>query len=108
MKFYIDKAFITSVTIREVYYSRQRDGESSEDFLIRKLTEGDQSMGWIRSEDHPEFASLRNGLERQGYIKTQRSWWNGDYVLKPFYLNDKKFKKGEQFCCAGALKYDFE
>ena len=36
--------------------------------------------------------------------KTERSWWNGDRVLKGFRLNEFCFKKGDKFACAGAMK----
>lgn len=58
--------------------------------------------GWISSEDHPAFTSLRNRLEKDGYIKTERSWSNGDRVTKPFYMNNMYFEIGEQFSCAPA------
>lgn len=66
------------------------------------------SMGSIYSEDHPAFTELRNRLEKEGYIKTERNWSNGDRVTKPFYLNNMYFDIGEQFSCAPALgvKYD--
>ena len=53
--------------------------------------------------DHPEFTKLRNKLEKQGYIKIEHGWVNGDRVLKPFSLNGFKFKKHHQFSCAEAL-----
>ena len=66
--------------------------------------------GWIYSEDHPAFTELRNRLEKEGYIKTERSWSNGDRVTKPFYLNNMYFEVGDQFSCAPALgvSYDIE
>jgi hypothetical protein len=54
--------------------------------------------------DHPEFTSLRDKLEELGYIKTERTYWNGDYVLKPFKLNDMPFKKDDKFPCASAMQ----
>ncbi len=53
--------------------------------------------------DHPNFTKLRDKLEQEGYIQTERTWWNGDRVLKPFILNNMLFKKGDQFPCATAL-----
>jgi hypothetical protein len=44
----------------------------------------------IGNEDHPEFAKLREKLGSEGYISIERGWWNGDRVLKPFYLNGNK------------------
>jgi len=67
--------------------------------------EGDVITGTsIGSEDHPEFAKLREKLGSEGYISIERSWWNGDRVLKPFYLNTIKFKKGDKFLSASALR----
>lgn len=63
------------------------------------------SMGFI---DHPEFTKLRDKLEAEGYIQTERTYWNGDRVLKPFMLNGNKFDKGEKFCCASALDIKFK
>ena len=57
--------------------------------------------------DHPEFTELRDRLEKDGYIQTERSWWNGDKVTHPFTLNGMKFKTGEQFPCACALAVKF-
>jgi hypothetical protein len=108
MKFYIDIAYVTDVTIRKTYSIHQLDDETSEDFLIRKLRSDCSPMISISSKDHPEFTILRNKLEDLGYIKTERGYWNGDRVLKQFYLNDVKFKKGSQFSCAAALKYTLE
>jgi hypothetical protein len=56
------------------------------------------------SADHPEFAKLRNRLEKDGYIRAERNWVNGDVVLKGFRLNGMTFSKGEQFPCAAALQ----
>jgi hypothetical protein len=108
MKFYIDMAYVTDATIGNTYFICQRDDETSEDFLVRKLSSDCSPIISTRTEDHPEFTILRNKLEELGYIKTERSYWNGDCVLKQFYLNDVKFKKGSQFSCAAALKYTLE
>ena len=53
--------------------------------------------------DHPEFTKMRNRLEKQGYIRIERGWINGDRVVKPFSLNGFKFKKHDKFLCASAL-----
>lgn len=108
MKFYIDIAYVTDVTISKTYPIQQRDDETSEDFLIRKLRSDCSPITSTKTEDHPEFTILRNKLEELGYIKTERNYWNGDCVLKQFYLNDVKFRKGNQFSCAAALKYTLE
>jgi hypothetical protein len=62
----------------------------------------------IGNEDHPEFTKLREKLGSEGYISIERGWWNGDRVLKPFYLNGKKFDKGEKFCSASAMGLKFK
>jgi hypothetical protein len=33
----------------------------------------------------------------------ETGWWNGDRVIKPFYLNDYYFDEGDKFMCASAL-----
>jgi hypothetical protein len=54
--------------------------------------------------DHPAFAELRNNLESSGYVETRRNYSNGDFVIKPFYLNGKYFDEYDQFPCAAAMK----
>jgi len=54
--------------------------------------------------DHPAFTRLRDRLENEGYIKTERNGSNGDRVLKRFKLNDHWFEEGEQFPCASAMR----
>lgn len=69
-----------------------------------ELFDGTMMLGTgISHIDHPKFTELRDKLEREGYIKTQRSWWNGDSVLKKFILNGMPFKVGDKFPCASAL-----
>ena len=108
MKFEIDESFLTSVTIRKEWNMYVGKKKLTPDELI-KILKGEGVCSSISSEDHPEFAKLREQLGAEGYIEIQRRWWNGDHVLKPFTLNGKKFKKGEQFPsgCAmpGHLKY---
>lgn len=58
--------------------------------------------------DHPAFRELRDHLEHRGFIKTERTWHNGDRVLKPFYLNDRLFEVDEKFCCAAAMGIQFK
>lgn len=72
--------------------------------LIKVLKDEDKCRS-ISSIDHPEFTNLREQLGRDGFIRIERGWWNGDRVLKPFLLNNVKFKKGEQFSCAAAMKF---
>ncbi|MFY0656278.1 MAG: hypothetical protein JXR12_05955 [Neptunomonas phycophila] len=62
-----------------------------------------EKYGTLSHSDHPAFAHLRDHLENNGYIATERSWSNGDTVLKSFYLNNYLFMPGEQFSCATAM-----
>lgn len=73
-----------------------------------KILRGKDRCSSTWSEDHPEFAKLRNLLEEQGFIHTSRNSWNGDYVQKPFTLNGHEFKKGEKFPCGSAMGISFE
>lgn len=57
--------------------------------------------------DHPAFTSLRNQLEKRGYIKAEHSWSNGDRVTNAFYLNNYLFEPEEQFPCASAMGNKF-
>ena len=60
------------------------------------------------STNHPMFESTRNWLERSGYIETQRSWVNGDRVIKPFYFNNVLMEVGATFYSAGAWSTKFK
>lgn len=107
-KFYIDINYVTSIVDRQVYYTRQKEDEADEDFLIRKLQNPGPTIISTGTLDHPEFTKLRDKLEKLGFISTQRNSWNGDRVLKMFYLNDVKFSKGYKFPCAAAMKWTLE
>ena len=89
-KFVLKREYISDVTDTKHMTLNMYDGS----------TISGMSHGTI---DHPEFTKLRDMLQQQGYISTERSWINGDKVLKPFSLNTLKFKIGEQFPCAAAL-----
>jgi hypothetical protein len=102
--FTIDTAYLTSVTVRNEHKPKF---ENTEDGLIEALKYTNNCYS-ISSVDHPEFAKLREQLGAEGYIYIERNWWNGDYVIKPFTLNGKQFKKGNQFCCACAIQYTLE
>ena len=101
-KFNIDEQYITDVTVRTEYDFIKDRSNITHDELIKILKGWDKSVS-ISSKDHDEFTKLRNQLEQEGYIKTQRSWWNGDRVLKTFRLNEWTFKKGHKFPCAAAM-----
>ena len=107
-KFYIDIAYVVDVTVVTHHTITQLETESSEDFLIRKLKSGESSVTSISNKDHDEFTKLREQLGEEGYITIERGWWNGDRVVKPFYLNDVKFSKGDKFCCASAMIWTLE
>lgn len=101
--FLIDESYITDVQVRQEYdFIKDRNNPTHED-IIKILKGYDKSVS-IGSKDHDEFTKLRNQLESEGYIKCQRNWWNGDIVLKPFYLNGWRFKKSHKFPCAAALR----
>jgi hypothetical protein len=105
MKFVIDEQFLCSVSVvtRFSSYSNKALDELTPEELVKIMKEEDV-VTYSSTMDHPEFTKLRDQLEQLGYIKTQRNWWNGDTVLKPFYLNEWKFKKNTQFSCADALQ----
>ena len=64
-------------------------------------------QGSMSHKDHPYFDDTRNHLEREGYIHGERSYSNGDRVLRPFYFNNILLEEGDQFSCAGAMMYMF-
>ena len=104
MNFEIDESFLTSV-IEVTYHNYYQNKDILTDEELVKALKYNGNISSMSSDDHPEFKILRNKLEEQGYIKTQRNWWNGDSVLKPFTLNGVKFKKNEQFPSGAAIKY---
>jgi hypothetical protein len=101
--FTIDPEYLTSVTIRDEWNTYTRNGRvpTAEELIL--IIQGKGECSTTSSEDHPEFARLREQLGELGYIKIQRGWWNGDEVLKPFRLNGRKFKVGAQFSCGSAM-----
>jgi hypothetical protein len=106
-KFFIDEQYLDSVDVVKVYdYVKDRQNPTHEDLI--KILKGYDKMTSHSSEDHPEFTLLRETLGKCSYIEIERSWWNGDRVLKSFRLNDVLFKKGSKFCCACAMKYSLE
>jgi hypothetical protein len=104
MKFTIDPAFVTEVLTYRVYSYLENPKDPTPADLI-KILKGTHQSTTHGSDDHPEFAKLREMLGEQGYIKIERGWWNGDQVIKPFTLNTKKFKVGDQFFCGAAMSY---
>ena len=107
MDFTIDPAYLTSVTICDEWNTYTRNGRvpTAEELIL--IIQGKGECSTTSSADHPEFAKLREELGLLRYIHIQRSWWNGDSVLKPFTLNGRKFKVGAQFSSAGAMGTHF-
>lgn len=102
-QFNIDETYLCDVTITvEHDFIKDRNNPTPDD-IIKVLKGWDKSVS-ISNKDHDEFTKLRDQLESEGYIKTQRRWWNGDRVLKSFKLNEWTFRKTHKFPCASALK----
>jgi hypothetical protein len=103
MDFTINPEYMTSVTIRKEWNTYTNNGRvpTAEELLL--ILQGKGKCSITGSEDHPEFAKLREQLGELGYIRIQRGQWNGDSVLKPFTLNGRKFKVGAQFSCGSAM-----
>lgn len=107
MMFEIDPEYVTDVLVAQTFYRHANKSTLTNEELIEVIK--DPVVGSMQgSEDHPKFAELRDQLEQQGYIRCERSWSNGDRVLKSFILNNVPFEPGEQFCCAAAMKYHLE
>lgn len=62
----------------------------------------------ISRVEHPAFENLRTSLASRGYIKIERGWYNGDIVIKPFFLNRVYFDVDDRFPCADAMKWTLE
>jgi hypothetical protein len=99
MNFTIIEEYCTDLVIRTPIVDPDPEKE-----LMNRLKYGESYS--VRSEDHPEFTKLREQLGKEGYITIERGWWNGDRVVKPFTLNNKKFRKGDKFPCAAAIHWD--
>lgn len=109
MDFHLPISSLCDVTIRKEWgmYDHIPLDELKPEQLFTIL-KGEDRCSSIHTEDHPDFAELRNKLEEQGYIRTQRNCWNGDRVLRPFRLNGALFTEGEKFCSGAAIKWDVE
>ena len=105
MKFEIDPAYLTDVTVTKTYYPHQESESVTADQLMEIL----KSLPVVSTSaiDHPEFTRLREQLESEGYVCVERAGWNGDRVLLPFSLNGHEFQPGDQFSCAPALGAEF-
>jgi hypothetical protein len=107
MNFEIDPEYLTDIAITKTFYRHANKSMLTNEELI-EVIKNPVSSSTYSTEDHPEFARLRDQLEAQGYIRCERNWSNGDRVLKPFSLNSVAFESGEQFCCAAAMKFHLE
>jgi hypothetical protein len=107
MNFEINPAYVTDVTIRQEWNSYTNKDTVTDEDLVEVL-KGNGSCSSTHSENHPEFAQLRNQLGELGYISIERGWWNGDRVLKSFTLNGVPFEPGEQFPSAAPMKFHLE
>lgn len=100
--FEIAEEYICDVTVRTEYdFVKDRKNPTNEDLI--KILKGWDKGCTISNKDHDEFTKLRDQLEQEGYIQTQRSWWNGDVVLKSFKINGWTFRKHHRFPCAAAM-----
>lgn len=106
-QFYLDESLEWNVTIHKQYNSYLNKDVVTDEDLVSAL-KGLGNWSSTGSDDGPEFKELRNLLEAEGYIACQRSWWNGDRVLKGFKLNGVTFTKNNQFGSGAALKFHLE
>ena len=106
-QFIIDESFICDVSVRTEHDLIKDRNNPTHDDLV-KVLKGHDKMTCTGNKDHDEFTKLRNQLEELGYIETERSWWNGDRVIKGFKLNEWPLKKGDRFVSAAAMKNSIE
>jgi|APFre7841882793_1041355.scaffolds.fasta_scaffold05320_5 hypothetical protein len=104
-QFYIDESFICDVSIHLEWgmFDCIDQNQLTPDQLLTML-KGEDRCSSYHNKDHTEFTKLRNLLEQDGYIVTQRNYWNGDRVIKSFRLNEWKFNKGHRFPSAAAMQ----
>ena len=103
MDFTLDPSYMCSITIHEEWNEYTKNGRVPTDEELVLILQGKGKCSTTSSEDHPEFARLREQLGELGYIHIQRGQWNGDRVLKPFKLNGRKFKEDDRFSCGAAM-----
>ena len=102
-KFTIDEEYICDIVITKVHSNLENYENPTPNDLITILKDEHRTTTTISHKDHPMYAALRDQLEAEGYIKCERSWWNGDRVLEPFYLNDVFFTTGDKFLSGIAM-----
>lgn len=106
MNFTLDESCICDVYTKEEYsVFKGRDPVSLTPDELLRILKGTDKIISHSSGDHPEFTRFREQLGLEGYIHIERSWCNGDRVLKPFTLNSVEFEIGDKFCCACAMKH---
>lgn len=103
-EFEIDTEFLVSITVHRDINPWQGKTQLSSEELLESLRWNNKSSV-ASSEDHPKFSALRNALGERGLLRIERSWANGDRVIKPFKLNGITFNPGDAFPCAGAMKF---
>ena len=104
-QFTIDEQYITDVRdYREWGMFDNIPADELTPEQLFKIIKGEDRCSSLGHHDHDEFTKLRNQLEEQGYITTQRGWSNGDRVIKGFRLNEFTLKKGDKFLSACAMK----
>jgi hypothetical protein len=106
-QFTIDESYIREVTVRTETSTLSNPDDPTHEDLI-KILKDHHKMISISNKDHDEFTKLRTKLEELGYIETQRTWWNGDRVLKSFKLNEWTFRKNHKFPCAAAMHHSID
>lgn len=79
-----------------------KDTVTNDDLLA--VLQGHGQCSSLSTDDSPEFKSLRNQLEAEGYIQCERGWWNGDQVLRTFFLNGVRFDPDDSFPSGAAMK----
>lgn len=100
--FIIDEQYICDVAVR-IEHSLLTDPDNPTCGDLIKILKGQDKRVSISHKDHDEFTKLREELGELGYIEVVRNYWNGDRVLKPFMLNEWRFRKGHKFPCAAAM-----
>lgn len=106
-KFELDESLEWHLATYEEWNSYLNQDVVTDEDLVEVL-KGKGKCSMTGSDDGPEFKALREQLETLGYIRIQRSWWNGDRVLKPFMLNGITFRKDTQFSSGAAMKMHLE
>ena len=106
-KFELDESLEWHLATYKEWNSYLNQDVVTDEDLVEVL-KGKGKCSMTGSDDGPEFKALREQLETLGYIRIQRSWWNGDRVLKPFMLNGITFRKDTQFSSGAAMKMHLE